>query len=326
VVGVALGVLGCGWVIGDTPQSTVHPASEAARQVQGVYKTMTVWILAIFVVVEGLLVWMVLRYRRKPGQEGVPEQIHGNTPLEIGWTLVPLVIVIALAFPTLRTTCALARPAAPDALSIKVTGKQWWWEVEYPEQGIVTANEIHVPLGRMVNLDLSSDNVIHSFWVPRLSGKRDLVPGRGQTIWFTPEQPGWYEGQCAELCGASHSNMRFRVKVDTAEEFAAWVARQKQPAGTSMTDPGFQAFLGAGCIACHRIEFPGSPAIQRIGPNLTHVGSRTTIAAALLENNRENLAVWIREPERVKPGSLMPNLNLSDEQTATLVGYLQNLQ
>ena len=317
---------GCSWVMADNPMSTVHPATPEGRLIQDIYAEITWTVLGIIIVVEGLLLNAILSFRQKPDDTGVPEQVHGNTVLEIGWTIVPVLIVMAIAVPTLRGTCALQQPPAANALTVHVNGKQWWWEFEYPEYGIVTANELHLPTGRMANLELRSDNVIHSFWVPRLMGKRDLVPSRGQRLFFTPEEPGWYFGQCAELCGASHAYMGFRVKVDTPQEFAAWVESQKAPAKTGMSDPGFLAFMQAGCIACHTINFEGSPARQRVGPNLTHVGSRTTIAAARFENTPENLARWLRNPPLEKPGSLMPALNLKDEQVAMLVSYLQNLK
>lgn len=326
---------GCSWVIGDTPQSTVHPSTEAARMIQSVYATITWWMVAIFVVVEGALIYAILRFRRRPTDEGVPEQIHGNTPLEVGWTLVPLVIVIAFIFPSLRTTCALAKAAPEDALQVKVVGKRWWFEFEYPEYGIITANELHLPAGRMANLELTSDNVIHSFWVPRLSGKRDLVPGRAQHIWFTPEEPGWYEGQCAELCGASHAFMQFRVKVETPEDFERWVKAQQQPAQIDTTSPGFQAFQQNACFTCHSIQ--GSPfTFARIGPNLTHVASRTTLAGAVLENTPEVMRAWIRNAGQFKPGhakkgrqepDLMWNFeHVPDEQIDALVSFLHGLE
>jgi cytochrome c oxidase subunit 2 len=315
-------VLGCAWLFPETPMTTVHPESDSTDMIQHVYKIVTYWVVAIFIVVEVVLLYAVIRFRQKPGEEGIPEQVHGNTPIEVGWTLLPVVIVVFLAFPTLRTTCALQQPAAPGALKVHVMGKQWWWAIEYPDLGVVTANEIHIHVGQMADVQLTSDNVIHSFWVPRLSGKRDLVPGRGQHIWFTPKEVGWYEGQCAELCGASHALMAVRVKVDSPEEFQAWVDNQKKI--VSMADPGMQTFMRAGCIACHAIN--GTPFQQKLGPNLTHVGSRTMIAGETLQNTPENLAKWIKDPSGVKPGALMPNLNVTDEQLKTLVAYLQSLK
>ncbi len=327
---------GCAWVIGDTDMSTVHPTTEPGRDIQKIYELTTWIVLGLLVVVEGALLYAVLRYRRREGQKGVPAQVHGNTPLEVGWTLIPLVFIVIVMVPTLQLTCALQQPApGPDPLQVKVTGKRWWFEFEYPEYGIVTGSELHLPVGRMANLALTSDNVIHSFWVPRLAGKRDLVPGRTQYIWFTPEQPGWYDGQCAELCGASHALMGFKVKVDTPEEFAAWVASQQRPAQVDMSNPGMLAFQGNACFTCHVIH--GTPfTFARIGPNLTHVGSRTTLAAATIENTPDNMRRWIRNAADVKPGhasktvqeaDLMWNFeHVPDPQLDALVAFLQSLE
>lgn len=338
---VAAFAAGCSseWLFPQTPQTTVHPDTDAGRIIQDVYAPITWIMVVIFVAVEGVLLYTVLRFRRRPGDareaEENPEQIHGNTALEIGWTLIPVVIVVALAFPTLQALWALAdTPSGEDPYVVKVTGKQWWWEFEYPdypgERTLVTANELHLPAGELVRLDLTSDNVIHSFWVPKLSGKRDLVPGRVQSIWFTtPEEPGVYDGQCAELCGASHALMRFKVFVDAPEDFERWAKRQAGPAvaEASVQDPGPAAMLAGGCVSCHKIDFPGSPFQQRQGPTLTHVGSRETIAGAVLENNPENMERWIRHAPEVKPGSTMPSHDwMSDEQIQAIVAYLQELE
>lgn len=333
-LGLAALALGCApeSLFPPTPQSTVYPETDATRLILDVYRPVTWIMVVIFVVVMGLLLYAVVRFRERPGQDGHPRQIHGNTALEIGWTIIPVVIVIAIAFPTLRNLWALAAPPdGSDPLVVKVIGKQWWWEFVYPEElGVVTANELRLPADQLVVLELTSDNVIHSFWVPRLSGKRDLVPGRSQNIWFTtPNESGEYWGQCAELCGASHALMRFRVFVDEPEDFAAWAAREAGPVvvATSMEDEGPAAMLAGGCIACHRIDFPGSFFQSRLGPDLTHVGSRATIAAGVLENTPENMARWIRYPEELKPGVLMPNHDwLTDEQIEAIVAYLRRLE
>ena len=246
-----------------------------------------------------------------------------------------MVIVVALAFPTLQGLWRLAEtPEGEDPYVVKVTGKQWWWEFEYPdyqgERNLVTANELHLPADTLVRLDLTSDNVIHSFWVPKLSGKRDLVPGRVQSIWFTtPEEPEVYDGQCAELCGASHALMRFTVHIDSEREFDRWAERQAGPAvvDSSLQDPGPAAMLAGGCVSCHKIDFPGSPFQQRQGPTLTHIASRDTIAGAIMENNPENMERWIRHAPEVKPGSTMPSHDwMSDEQIDAIVSYLSKLE
>jgi len=331
--GCLLALVGCE-LFPHTPMSTVHPETEVADEIQSIYELITWWVLGIFIVVEAVLFWAVFRYRKRPGEEGVPAQVHGNTPVEILWTIFPIIPIVLVMVPTLQATCALQQPPAAEKnpLTIEVVGKQWWWEFRYPEEGIVTANELHIPVNRLVNLEVTSDNVIHSFWVPALAGKRDMVPGRSQRIWFTPRKTGEYQGQCAELCGPSHANMRLKVFVDSEEDYAEWVAKQKAPADTSMSDPGFTAFLQSGCIACHAIDFPGSPAQIDTGPNLTHVGSRATIAGGILENTPQNMKRWIRNAEAIKPGQKrVPNgmlvfEHLPEETLDTLVAFLQGLE
>jgi len=199
-------------------------------------------------------------------------------------------------------------------------GKQWWFAFEYPDLGVTTANELHIPAGKQIDLRLQSDNVIHAFWAPQIFAKRDMVPGRVNHLIARADKVGWYMGQCAEYCSDSHALMKFRVKVETPEDFEKWVKAEAAPAvNTDITD-----FQGAGCIACHAIR--GTSAQAQIGPDLTHVGSRTMIAAGMLENNAANLSKWLKDPAAVKPGSKMPNLKLSDDQISKLVTYLQSLK
>ncbi len=323
---VALLVLGgslaaCG--LADVPDwSTIQPASDLSRSIQDVYKTVWFWTAGIFVVVELLLVYAIIRYRRRPGDSGVPDQVHGFTALEIAWTLVPAAILFFIAIPTVRTIFEVQQKPPADRIEIAVIGHQWWWEFEYPDLGIVTANELHLPVGRTANLALASADVIHSFWVPRLGGKRDLNPGSENKLWFTPDSVGVFIGQCAELCGTSHANMRLKVFVETADSFDAWVEQQRRPAVQDSV--GLQAFLSSGCAACHAIA--GTPAQAKIGPDLTKFGSRSTIASGLLANEPDQLAAWLRDPESIKPGVRMPNLNLSEERIASLVAYLRSLR
>ena len=372
------------------PQTTLDPASEFARAIDDLFM-LTVWLGAgVFVIVEALLLYIIFRFRRRPGTETVPEPVHGHTRLEIAWTIAPAIILVFIAVPTVRTIfLTQAEKPVPNALNVRVTAHQWWWEFEYPDLDIVTANELHAPVGKTVNLALTSGDVIHSFWVPRLGGKRDvhpfhkMVPGqhspvRFSRLWFTPEAPGTYPGQCAEFCGRSHAHMGLRVIAETEEDFAAWVANQQRPAASfpvgaaaapgatraaadtaaaasatpggnggerpppqepaatpddsvartfaAVGDParGAQLFARSACIACHTIE--GTTAKGRIGPNLTHFGGRQMIAAELMANTPENLARWLRDPPAVKPGALMPPLNLKEDQIADLVAYLHSLK
>ncbi len=284
--------------------------------------------LFVFVVVFGILVYAGIKYRRKPGQE-LPVQTHGNTRLEVAWTIAPAIVLAIIAVPTITTIFDTANVPVGDALEVRVIGHQWWWEFEYPELGIVTANELHVPVGENVNVTLESDDVIHSFWIPKLAGKIDMVPGNINTMWFRADDPDEYYGQCAEFCGTAHAQMRFRVFADTKEDFDAWVASQKETPVIAPDDPGADLFMnatfaeGQRCAFCHTIE--GMQIRGTVGPDLTHLASRTTIAAGLLDNNEANLADWLRDPSAVKPGALMPDLGLTEDQISTLVTYLRSL-
>jgi len=302
---------------------TLSPDSDFARLILDVYEDVFWWTAAIFVVVELLLVYALIRYRGRAGDSEVPDQVHGFTALEIGWTLIPAAILFFIAIPTVRGIFEMdGHPPDPDPLEIHVVGHQWWWEFQYPEQGFVTANELHVPVGRTVSLTLTSADVIHSFWVPRLGGKRDLNPGSENRLWFTPEEPGVYYGQCAELCGTSHANMRMRVMVDDSATFAEWAASMSAPAPADSA--GAMTLLVSGCAACHSVA--GTPAQGKVGPDLTNFGRRTTLAGGLLENTSRNLAGWLRNPDSVKPDALMPDLNLDAERITDLVGFLEGLK
>ncbi|MGH7565376.1 MAG: cytochrome c oxidase subunit II [Gemmatimonadota bacterium] len=315
-------IAGCGTV--EAPQwSTLQPVSDFGRLLRDVYGDILWWTGGIFVVVELLLLYVLIRYRRREGDSGVPDQVHGFTALEIGWTLLPAAILFFIAIPTVRTNFVIqGPPPGRDPLEITVIGHQWWWEFQYPELGIVTANELHVPIGRTADLTLTSADVIHSFWVPRLGGKRDLNPGSENRLWFTPTEVGEYYGQCAELCGTSHANMRMRVFVDDSATFAEWSASMQRPA--TPDSAGAMTFLISGCAACHTIA--GTPAQGKVGPNLTNLGRRTTLAGSLIPNTPQTMAAWLRAPDSVKPGALMPDLNLDDQRVRDLVEFLEGLR
>lgn len=314
----ALGLTGCG--IAD--HATVRPISDFGRQTQAVYETVFWWTLGIFVVVELLLVFALWRYRRRDHDPEVPEQVHGHTWLEIAWTLAPAAILLAIAIPTMRAIFRQQSPPPPDALQVTAVGHQWWWEFVYPDLGFSTANELHVPRGRAVELTLVSGDVIHSFWIPRLGGKRDLNPGSENTIVFTADSTGVYDGQCAEFCGTSHANMRIKLFVDEPSRFEAWAAVQARPARPDSA--GYQTFLASGCAACHAID--GTPAQGKVGPNLTHFGGRTSFASGMFPNEPGHLAGWLRNPDSMKPGALMPDLNLSEERLSSLLRLLEGLR
>lgn len=331
VVIVAFAPLGLTGCEGPFPQSTLHPVSDFATAIDDLYRTIFWFAVGVFVVVEGLLIWVVLRYRSRPGKE--PQHVHGSTVLEIAWTLAPAVVLVFIAVPTMQTIFAVEGTAPEGALEVEVIGHQWWWEFKYPELGITTANELHIPRGRPIALAMTSADVIHSFWVPRLGGKRDVMPARTSRLTFSAESVATFLGQCAEFCGESHANMRFRVMVDQSGDFDRWVAQQRQAplpmdSLTGLARQGAEAFrqvrdpANHSCVACHAIE---GVSFGVLGPNLTHLASRTTLASGILPNSSEGLTRWLRDPVGEKPGSLMPKINLTDEEIAALVAYLQSL-
>jgi cytochrome c oxidase subunit 2 len=402
---LALG--GCG---GEYPNSTFNHHTEFNRQIDGIWDTLLFWGTVVFVITEAVLIYTIVRFRKRPDSPA-PRMIHGNTALEITWTLVPVVILALIAVPTVRTIFATQRRAPADALTIEVYGHQWWWEFRYPQYGgFATANEIYIPKGRAVNFVLRTKDVLHSFWVPQLGGKRDLIANRTNQLWMTPDATSpttVWNGFCTEFCGPSHANMKFRVYAVGADEFASWAQHQQGPAvfggqaapGTTVTtstgalvvqtadttgtapaaaptgyvfpaadvpeyakprtpvpagltiddavlaqgDPerGRQLYSRSACIGCHMIR--GNPSsVGVVGPDLTHVGSRYTLAAGLYPNDARHLALWIKNSVKMKPGSLMGVLGkgewnpmtkspvdaggLTDQEIADVVAYLQSLK
>ena len=416
---LALGLAACG---GTYPNSTFNPNSEYNAAIDQLWDRLLYLGTAVFIAVEAGLVYTIFRYRRRPGG-GIPKQVHGNTALEIAWTAIPAVILIFVAIPTVRTIFKTQAKAAPDALQVEVIGHQWWWEFKYPQLGITTANELYLPNGKTVNFQLKTLDVLHSFWIPQMGGKRDLISNKTNYLWFTPNKDlpsSAWNGFCAEFCGPSHANMKFRVYTVTPDEFKQWSEHQVRPgmfpvaiadttkakivpvsltkpvpgaaavappAGTTTaaaptTEPPVWTFpadkiekdfgyvipktplpttiafdesvLGKGdaergrqiysksmCIGCHAIA--GNPMSAGIaGPNLTHVGTRHTIAGGLYPNDTKHLAYWIKNATIMKPGSKMPALGkgetdrntkmvmnvgaLTDAEIADIVAYLQALK
>ena len=404
-----------------TPDSIFHPRTDFNRDVGHLFSIL-IWAGSIvFVIVEAILVYTLFRFRHRAGQRA-PEQVHGNATLEIMWTIIPALILVVIAIPTVQTIFKTQAKAPANAVQVEVIGHQWWWEFRYPQYNVVTANELYLPQGRTVNFTLKTQDVIHSFWVAALGGKRDLISNHTNYLWFTPDsaQRDAYNGVCAEYCGASHANMRFRTFVVSPQEFESWAQHQASsatftipapgqaaanaptaaaqnpgttgrgpaapaaavaaaaPASTPVVQAGFIAYprdsiksyaipntpipdglaydeklvgdagRGAqlltqgmgGCLACHSIK--GNPSmIGQIGPNLTHVGSRSTIAAGLFPNDAKHLALWIKNARAMKPGVVMPTLGkneydpilksrmtsgLTDQQIADIVAYLQALK
>ncbi len=421
----------------DQPNTTFDPHSDFGGAIDSLWDKLLFWGTLVFVLVEAALIFVVVRYRHREGRPE-PKHVHGNTTLEILWTVLPAVILVLIAVPTVKTIFRFQAAAPANALQVNVTGHQWWWEFEYPQYGFRTANELYLPVGRTVNFHLRTQDVLHSFWIPQLGGKRDLITNRTNYLWFTPDSTlgsDVWNGFCAEYCGASHANMKFRAFTIPAAEFERWAAHQKSPAvfgatvpaagapgaapattpaagtrtaatppgapatatpaaGTAQTpapataptpgaiaalpvstgqtdaslgftipradyadpktpipegltfqsgltgDPerGRQLYFGAGtCVVCHAIA--GTQAASPIGPNLTHVGSRTTIAAGLYPNDFEHLARWIKNAPAMKPGIIMPVFGkglrdpktnapgrLDDAQIADIVAYLLALK
>ncbi|MBA3268755.1 MAG: cytochrome c oxidase subunit II [Acidimicrobiia bacterium] len=308
----------------DAPMDTFKPAGPNARTIDNLI-TPVFWVAGVvFVAVEGMALIFVIRYRDR-GEGPEPVQIHGNSRLEVGWTLIPAAILVTIAIPTIATIFNLASKPA-NAINVTVTARQWWWEYNYTDLGVVTANELHMPVGQPLEITLIGADVIHSFWVPSLAGKTDVVPGRENNMNMTGDKVGTYLGQCTEFCGLSHANMRLKAMVQTPADFQAWVDDQRQaaatPAGGEAAD-GLSLFNAKGCAGCHTIQGVSK---GTSGPNLTHLASRTSFAGSMFELNDENLAMWLANPPKVKPGSKMPDLNLSGDEITKLIAYLDTLE
>jgi cytochrome c oxidase subunit II len=319
-----LALAGCGLL--DSPATTLLPRSDFGWTSHRIFLQILRWDTAIFLVVQALLLVAIFRFRERDPQ-AIPKQVRGSAVLEIIWTLLPAVILTFIAFPTVAAIFRTQTAPPKDTLRVKVIGHQWWWEFHYPDLGVTTASDLHLPAGRPVSLEIASTDVIHSFWVPPLGGKRDAIPGSVTRIVLTADTPGVYYGQCAEFCGASHANMRHLAVVDAPDAFAAWAAQQKEPAPTppdgSAAATGLQVFRAGTCVGCHAVR---GVSAGGIGPDLTHFGSRKTLAGGMLPNTPEHLARWVRHAPAVKPGSLMPEQKLSDPEVAALVAYLQSLR
>ena len=337
LLGLAVALLGLLAGCANVPHSTVLPKTDAARKIQDLY-VFVFWLsVVVFIGVQGGLLWVLWRFRARPGHE-LPEQTHGNTTLEITWTILPAVVLVIMAVPTIQTIFALETDpeTSPDGnppLVIDVTGKQWWWEFRYPQyqlangEVLTTANEIVIPTGRTVSLRITSDNVIHSFWVQQLTGKIDAIPNHDNHLWFTAEEPGQYFGQCAEYCGIQHAQMRMNVIAMTPTDYQAWIARTSKPAELpdDIATIGPETFTASGCPACHTIDGLAG-ANGKVGPNLSHFGSRTTLAAGIRQNTPEQLQAWITDPQAIKPGNVMPNLHVRPRDVEVLASYLQSLK
>ena len=356
---LALALVGCSR--DQYPQTALLPLSDFARIGDSVQDQTFYWALGVFILVEGALLYSIFRFRGRP-DDPEPSQIHGNTTIEIIWTLIPALILAAIAVPTVKGIFE-TNQTPPGAMKIEVIGHQWWWEFRYPEAGVTTANEMYIPAGKTVELVINSADVVHSFWPPRFAGKRDVFPGRETRLWWKADSTGLYPGQCAEYCGIQHARMAFHVRSVTPAEFDTWLAHMKslgpKPPAAAAAAPasggdslrtasagarvraaaqdtaaapppargaeyaaGEKLFLTKGCMGCHSLQAANAPK-GLIGPNLANVGSRAYIAAGWLANTDENLERWIREPQAVKKGVLMPNLGVTVEEARALRAYLR---
>ena len=313
-----------------------EPAGPNAERLDSLF-WMVFWIATVvFFLVLGALVVMLVVFRDK-GDGREPKQTHGSPKLEVIWTVIPALILAAIAVPTVKSVFDLTG-CDDDSMRVEIVGHQWWFEYQYPEQGISTANVLVIPAGEEVCAEMTSADVLHNFWVPALHGKRYLVPGQTTQLRLEASEPGEYWGQCAEFCGLSHALMRARVVAMEPSDFEAWVAEQqapaKMPAEGTLEAEGFQVFQNRGCAQCHTVRMEDASASNIIspgsfnGPDLTHFASRSVFAGATLpglgETRQDALARWLADPPSVKPGSFMPNLALTEQEIDALIAWLES--
>lgn len=316
---------------GNVP-SVLAPASGHAQSLFDLSKFVFAVTGTIFVVVFSLLATAIVKFRRTAaGGDHEPPQVYGSMQIELAWTIIPCLIVLVLFLATARVIHAVQDAPKPgEALDITVIGHQFWWEFRYPSLGIVTANELHIPVSdparpRPTFLKLLSADTDHSFWVPELGGKTDLIPNRVNQMWLDPQRAGLFLGQCAQYCGTQHGKMLLRVVVDSAGDFESWVRAQQQPAvQDERVAAGRRVFETTACLNCHAVA--GTAANGRFGPDLTHLMSRSTIASGAALNTPENLRRWIEDPDHAKPGSLMPAMKVADADLDALVAYMRTLR
>jgi cytochrome c oxidase subunit 2 len=312
--------------------STLAPASTSAHQILDLSIFVISITSGIFVLVGGLLAVALVKFRaRKSDPPTEPPQIYGSAQIELAWTVVPILIVVVLFLTTARIIFAIQDLPKPDtALDVTAIGHQFWWEFRYPKYGVVTANELHIPVSSdtipgPTFLKLTSADVNHSFWVPQLAGKTDLIANHVNAMWIDPKVTGLYLGQCAQFCGSQHALMLLRVYVDTPEQFSAWIKNQQQVGRQeAAVAAGRRVFQTQACMNCHTVV--GTAATGRFGPDLTHLMSRATLASGAIDNTPENLRQWIKSPVTFKQGALMPAMQLNDEQLDQLTTYLETLK
>jgi len=306
--------------------NALDPQSPLARAIYNLGIVESIIFALIFVIVTGAITFSIFRFRTRAGEPD-PKQIAENKMVTITWTIIPFLIVIFLFVITLSTMNRADPPPAPSP-DLVITGHQFWWQVDYPGSGVVTANEIHIPSGKPLSVRLESKDVLHEFWVPKLTRKMSNVPGQPNHIWLQADKPGNYIGQCSEFCGTQHAWMRILVVADEPAQFEEWQRAQLQPAQAPINDAaskGLTVFQTSTCINCHAIRGVAG-ANLRVAPDLTHVGSRKQLASGMIDNTPANMRLWLKSPQHIKPGALMPDFSLTDEQLDQLAGYLSSLQ
>jgi cytochrome c oxidase subunit 2 len=314
----------------DSPLSTLDPQGPAAARIADLWWFLLALGGAVYLAVLGYLFFALFRRRLQEkilNTQSPNTMEKGSRIVLFAGIIVPAIILLVVFGFTVATLNALSMPETADEYTVHVVGRQWWWEVRYPAQGVITANEIHIPAGQPVRVVLSSDNVIHSFWVPELHGKLDLVPGQTNEFWLEADQPGVYVGACAEFCGIQHAKMGLLVIAQPVEEFDAWLEAKLQPAAEpedKLAAQGMQVFMESTCMYCHTVA--GTQATGVLGPDLTHLASRRTLGSATVENNRGNLSGWIVDPQHTKPGALMPPTALTGTELQALLAYLETLE
>jgi cytochrome c oxidase subunit II len=314
-----------------SPTNIFAPISTPAQSIFDLSLFVLMVTAAIFIVVFSLLAYAIVKFRRRRANDGQePAQVYGSTQLELAWTVIPILIVVVLFLATARVIAGIQNAARPgNAIEVTVIGHQYWWEYRYPSLKVVTANELHIPVSDPAHptptfLTLLSADTDHSFWVPRLGGKTDLIPNHPNSMWMDPHETGLYLGQCAQYCGTQHAKMLLRVYVDSREDFDRWIQEQRQPAHIAETaSAGQRIFEQTACVNCHTIA--GTRANGTDGPDLTHLMSRQTIAAGAASNALGNLLAWVYNPAAIKPGCKMPSMGLSTRQAAAVAEYLETL-
>jgi cytochrome c oxidase subunit II len=315
-----------------SPTNIFAPISTPAQSIFDLSLFILVITASIFLVVFSLLLYAVVKFRSRSTNDGrEPAQLYGSTQVELAWTVIPVLIVVVLFLATARVIASIQNTPRPgNAIEVTVVGHQFWWEYRYPSLNVVTANELHIPVSDPAHptpifLTLLSADTDHSFWVPRLGGKTDLIPNHANTMWMDPHKTGLYLGQCAQYCGTQHAKMLLRVYVQTPEEFDRWIQEQRRPANISdNASDGQRIFERTACVNCHAVG--GTAATGRFGPDLTHLMSRDTIASGAALNTPQNLRRWIQNPNLIKPGSRMPAMGLGDQELNAMAAYLETLR